>query len=76
MAPTKPVHPTLMTNWLVAFFQELRLYFESDFSNNQELLAEIEILFENYNIGKLDIKRMYRYLDKNIKKDVIDDLDE
>lgn len=61
---------------VIAFFQELRLYFDSDFSNNQELLAEIEILFENYNIGKLDIKRMYRYLDKNIKKDIVDDLDE
>ena len=61
---------------VVAFFQELRLYFESDFSNNQELLVEIEILFENYNIGKLDIRRMYRYLDKNIKKDIVDDLDE
>lgn len=61
---------------VVSFFQELRLYFESDFSNNQELLAEIEILFENYNIGKLDIRRMYRYLDKNIKKDIVDELDE
>jgi len=55
---------------VVAFFQELRLYFETDFSNNAELLLEIETLFENYNIGKLDIKRIYRYLDKNIKKDL------
>ena len=61
---------------VVAFFQELRLYFDSDFSNNQDLILEMESLFENYNIGKLDIKRMYRYLDKNIKKDIVDDLDD
>ena len=63
---------------VVAFFQELRLYFDSDFSNNinPDLIIELESLFEGYNIGKLDIKRMYRYLDKNIKKDIVDDLDE
>ena len=63
---------------VVAFFQELRLYFDSDFSNNNnsDLIIELESLFEGYNIGKLDIKRMYRYLDKNIKKDIIDDLDD
>lgn len=33
----------------------------------------INQLFENYNISKLDIKRMYRYLDKNVKKDEIND---
>ena len=61
---------------VVAFFQELRLFFEGDFCNNQELMNEIEELFEDYNINKLDIKRMYRYLDKNIKKDIEDDIDE
>jgi DNA polymerase III delta prime subunit len=35
--------------------------------NNTE--DKIEKIFENYNISKLDIKRIYRYLDKNIKKD-------
>jgi uncharacterized protein (DUF433 family) len=30
-----------------------------------------EKIFEDYNISKLDIKRIYRYLDKNIKKEVI-----
>jgi len=29
----------------------------------------MDLLFENYNITKLDIKRMYRYLDKNVKKE-------
>jgi hypothetical protein len=34
-------------------------------------------VFETYNINKLDIKRIYRYLDKNIKKDAfIDDIDD
>ena len=61
---------------VVAFFQELRLFFEGDFCNNQELMNDIEELFEDYNINKLDIKRMYRYLDKNIKKDIEDDIDE
>jgi hypothetical protein len=40
---------------LFAFFQEVKeKYTEADFA----------ILFENYEIGKLDIQRMYRYLDK------------
>ena len=37
----------------------------------------IEKIFETYDINKLDIKRMYRYLDKNVKKEVaIDDLED
>ena len=33
--------------------------------------------FENYEITKLDIRRIYRYLDKNIKRENLDDeLDE
>jgi replication factor C subunit 1 len=54
---------------LVAMFQEIRLRNGDDFNNKSEPLAEIEKIFENYNITKLDIKRMYRYLDKNIKKE-------
>ena len=57
---------------VVSFFQELRLYYDEDISTNQEILLELEELFENYNISKLDIRRMYRYLDKNIKKDAED----
>ena len=33
-------------------------------------------IFENYNITKLDIKRIYRYLDKNVKKDIQSNADE
>jgi hypothetical protein len=55
---------------LFTLFQELRLYCEGDFCNNIDKLNEIEKIFENYNITKLDIKRMYRFLDKNVKKDI------
>lgn len=61
---------------LIAFFQELRIINGNEFYNNPEILGQIEFLFENYNINKLDIKRVYRYLDKNIKKDVVLDLDD
>jgi len=93
---------------LIAFFQEIRLYYGKNFynqldqldklknSNNIEQGAShlepagrvpscyanpttnlnmeiINQLFENYDISKLDIKRMYRYLDKNVKKEEIMD---
>jgi dephospho-CoA kinase len=54
---------------LTAMFQEIRLRNGDDFSNKSEPMVEIEKIFENYNITKLDIKRMYRYLDKNVKKE-------
>lgn len=53
---------------LIAFFQELRLFFGKEFYQTPEVLNKVELMFENYNINKLDIKRMYRYLDKNVKK--------
>jgi hypothetical protein len=39
-------------------------------------MNQIDKIFENYNISKLDIKRIYRYLDKNVKKDVYEEEDE
>jgi hypothetical protein len=74
---------------LIAFFQELRLWFNNmiiqdqeeetkpvaDFMQQPECLAEIEVMFENYTINKLDIRRMYRYLDKNVKKDAVVNMD-
>lgn len=56
---------------LVAFFQELRLFHGNDFYDDATKMGEVEHLFENYSINKLDIKRMYRYLDKNVKKDAV-----
>ena len=51
---------------LIAFFQELRLFLNVDIYNNIE---EIEKYFIDYDINKLDIKRIFRFLDKNVKKD-------
>jgi DNA polymerase III delta prime subunit len=56
---------------LIAFFQELRLFYGKDFYNNVDSLNQVSQLFDNLNINKLDIKRMYRYLDKNVKKDIL-----
>jgi len=62
---------------LITMFQELRLYKGGDFCGQTDQLNEVEKMLENYNITKLDIKRMYRYLDKNVKKDTaIDDIDD
>jgi len=58
---------------LVAFFQELRLCYGENFYNDSEKMVEIEKIFENYDINKLDIKRIYRYLDKNVKKDSVNE---
>ena len=52
---------------LIAFFQELRIVYGNEFYNNLEMLGKF---FDNYTINKLDVKRMYRYLDKNIKKEL------
>jgi hypothetical protein len=54
---------------LVSLFQELRLHYGKDLIQNSEILSEIEKLIHHPTIDKLDIKRMYRYLDKNVKKE-------
>jgi len=61
---------------LISFFQELRLFYKFDFSNNTDKLNEIEKIFESYNINKLDIRRIYRYLDKNVKKDLMNQVED
>uniref|UniRef100_A0A6C0D322 AAA+ ATPase domain-containing protein n=1 Tax=viral metagenome TaxID=1070528 RepID=A0A6C0D322_9ZZZZ len=61
---------------LISMFQELRIFWGGDFSNKIDKLNEVEKYFDNDNINKLDIKRMYRYLDKNIKKDASLDIDD
>ena len=58
---------------IVSFFQEIRLCIGKDFCEDNEVLTNIENIFEDYDICKLDIKRFYRYLDKNSKKDAITD---
>lgn len=55
---------------MISFFQELRMMYGGvDFNSNSEKLNEVENIFTDTEIKKLDIKRMYRYLDKNVKKD-------
>ena len=55
---------------LISFFQEMRLYYGDDFINQIDKMSELLKFFENYAISKLDIKRVYRYLDKNVKKEI------
>ena len=55
---------------MIAFFQEIRLFYGEDFFNKSDKINDAEKLFSDTNISKLDIKRIYRYLDKNVKKDV------
>jgi hypothetical protein len=55
---------------VISFFQELRLYYGGNgFLTRTELLNDAENIFEDTKIGKLDIKRIYRYLDKNVHKE-------
>ena len=61
---------------LISFFQELRLFYGLNFLNESDKMNEVEKIFENYGLNKLDIKRMYRYLDKNVKKDNIEEDEE
>lgn len=61
----------------ISLFQEIRLCIGKDFTNDNEILTQISQIFEQYEISKLDIRRLYRYLDKSTKKEItIDDLDE
>ena len=52
---------------LFTFFQEMRKKY-GDVSKHENL-SRLEKRLEEYDICRLDIKRIYRYLDKNIKKD-------
>jgi len=64
---------------LIPFFQEMRVFYYSkniDIVENNVTLNALDKLFENYEINKLDIKRMYRYLDKNVKKIETDELED
>jgi hypothetical protein len=54
---------------LFAFFISLKNKYTSD----SECFNELLNLFENYEINKLDIQRMYRYLDKSFKDSSITD---
>lgn len=53
----------------ISFFQELRLYLGNQFFNSTEKMAFVEYHLGKEEIDSLDIKRIYRFLDKNVKKD-------
>jgi DNA polymerase III delta prime subunit len=53
---------------LLQCFQELRIYFKD---RPIEKLLEFTNIFNDTLLTKLDIKRIYRYLDKNVKKETI-----
>jgi DNA polymerase III delta prime subunit len=64
---------------LMTFFQEMRIYYmekNPDFMNDVSTMNSIEAIFESYEINKLDIKRIYRYLDRNVKKTDTKEVDE
>jgi hypothetical protein len=50
---------------LFGFFLDIKNKYEPD-------SIEVNMLFENYEISKLDINRIYRYLDKYTKEDAED----
>ena len=56
---------------VITFFQEIKLVNGESFLQNTDILNKVEKELENYNISKLDIRRIYRYLDKNVKKENI-----
>lgn len=55
---------------MTTMFQELRIYADQYSSEKNTVYEDT---FETCEITKLDIRRIYRYLDKNIKKEVVDD---
>ena len=55
---------------LIGFFQELRIFNTKKYGDSYD---ELDNTFDQYEITKLDILRMYRYLDKNVKRESIDD---
>jgi len=60
---------------VITMFQDIRILHSGDFINNQDIMNDIEKIFENYNINKLDLQRIYRYIDKSVKKDAISKLE-
>ncbi len=65
---------------LYAFFHELRIAQNVDVNDFLQLFENgqsLENLFDGYDVNKLDLKRIYRFLDKVVKKDTIcEDIEE
>jgi hypothetical protein len=61
---------------VICFFQELRCIYGDLFYLSSEKMALLESYFQKDEIDPLDIKRIYRFLDKNVKKEDCVDLGE
>jgi hypothetical protein len=61
-------------NDLVAFFQELRIIYGNN-SKNMDWVEKIQEYLGKEEVDILDIKRMYRFLDKNVKKEDVEEED-
>ena len=53
---------------LIAFFYEVRSRY-GDLTNVTSINIQITEQLQRYQIDTLDIRRIYRFLDKNVKKD-------
>ena len=64
---------------LIGFFQELRTTYGVYFYMNIQNINRLSNFFTRYDVDVLDMKRMCRYLDKNVKKEdekiIIEDSD-
>jgi DNA polymerase III delta prime subunit len=61
---------------LVAFFQEWKLQIKaamSDSAEQNEIMKSMDQVMETYAINKLDIKRMYRFIEKNVMRETVVD---
>ena len=54
---------------VLGFFQELRMILGEWFFLNSEKMKSLDVFLEKDDLDLLDVKRMYRFLDKNVKKD-------
>jgi hypothetical protein len=59
-----------------SFFQELRIMY-SNSKQNSDWYQSLENMFEKDDIEPLDIKRIFRFMDKNVKKEeeIVEDED-
>ena len=59
---------------VVCFFQELRCMYGDMFFMNAEKMNMLDIYFQKDEMDSLDIKRIYRFLDKNVKKEDVTEI--
>jgi hypothetical protein len=58
---------------ILCYFQEIRIIYGENFYTKMDKYDALYLNFQKYDIDVLDIKRVYRFLDKNLKKDDFDD---